>query len=153
MGKRDVFISIVIVVSSILIDQITKRYAQCIKANTVIVDGLVNFVYSWNKGVSWGIFSSFGQPAIVLTALLIVLVLVFWLYRAPLVRKVGISFMIGGAIGNLIDRIIYGAVFDFLDFYHGEWHFPAFNVADILISVGVIISVTESLYDCKNKRV
>jgi signal peptidase II len=59
--------------------------------------------------------------------------------------RAGLSFVIGGAIGNLIDRILYGYVLDFFDFYRGGWHFWAFNVADAAINIGVALMILEML--------
>jgi signal peptidase II len=59
--------------------------------------------------------------------------------------RLGLSFVIGGAIGNLIDRVIYGYVLDFFDFYRGGWHFWAFNVADAAINIGVALMILDML--------
>ena len=72
----------------------------------------------------------------------------FWIRQIPNDRKLEASawaLVLGGALGNLIDRVLYGYVIDFLDVYYGEWHWPAFNVADSAITVGVIFLLLESL--------
>jgi signal peptidase II len=81
-----------------------------------------------------------------LLAAAIVAVLVFWLSRveSPFLA-VAIGLVIGGAIGNVIDRIRFGAVVDFLDFYIGSWHWPAFNIADSAICVGVAAMLLDGL--------
>jgi signal peptidase II len=81
-----------------------------------------------------------------LAAIAIVTVLTYWLSRveSPLLA-VAIGLIIGGAIGNVIDRIRFGAVVDFLDFHVGSWHWPAFNVADSAICVGVAVMLLDSL--------
>ena len=63
----------------------------------------------------------------------------------------GLAFIIGGAIGNLIDRIRFGAVVDFLDFHYQSWHWPAFNIADSAITLGVAIILIDSLCGSKSK--
>ena len=108
-----------------------------------------NLVMVWNRGVSFGLFNSpdTGQWLMGGLALVLVAILLVWLWRAekrPVVVALGL--IIGGAIGNVIDRVRYGAVADFLDFYWGSWHWPAFNVADSAIVVGAAILILDSLF-------
>jgi len=108
-----------------------------------------NIVMGWNRGVSFGMFNSPDSSAWILSliALVIVGVLMVWLVRSgrPLVAA-AIGLIIGGALGNVIDRIRFGAVADFLDFYVGGYHWPAFNVADSAITIGAVILVADSLF-------
>jgi signal peptidase II len=109
-----------------------------------------NFVLVWNRGVSFGMFNGGegGVNAIAFSVLAAVIVigLLVWLRRAtqPLIVA-GIGLVIGGAIGNVIDRLRFGAVVDFLDFHLAGWHWPAFNVADAAICVGVGLIVIDGL--------
>ena len=81
-----------------------------------------------------------------LVAAAIVTVLIYWLSRAESsLLAVAIGLIIGGAIGNVIDRIRFGAVVDFLDFHVGTWHWPAFNIADSAICVGVAVMLLDGL--------
>ena len=109
-----------------------------------------NLVMGWNRSVSFGIFDSASpsnQWLLICLALIIVAILLVWLKRAnSRLISVALGMIIGGALGNVMDRIHYGAVADFLDFYIGEFHWPAFNVADAGITIGVIILVLESLF-------
>lgn len=96
---------------------------------------------AWNPGISFSMFSS-GEPTtiaiLVSLQLCIVALMLWWLRQAEtLWMKVGIGFIVGGAIGNIIDRLNYGMVVDFLDFYAACYHFPTFNLADSAITVGV----------------
>ena len=80
-------------------------------------------------------------------AILITLVLIFWLIKAKTnITTIGLSAIIGGAIGNVIDRLTHGAVLDFLDFYVNNVHWPAFNAADSFITIGAITLIWESLF-------
>jgi len=109
-----------------------------------------DLVLVWNRGVSFGMFNQHGAVhentvmPYVLIALAVVLVafVTHWLLRAE-TRAEAIAFglIIGGAIGNVIDRIRLGAVVDFLDFHLGGWHYPSFNVADsaIVVGAGIIL--------------
>jgi signal peptidase II len=94
----------------------------------------------WNTGVSFGLFRV-APPAVLLTITGGVVVgLVVWLYRTDKgCERWALSLIIGGALGNIRDRVLYGAVFDFLDFYVGSYHWPAFNLADSCIVVGVLL--------------
>jgi signal peptidase II len=101
-----------------------------------------NLVLTFNRGVSFGLFNAAGSTgsALVLSlvAAAIVLGLVWWLSRATsLLLAVSIGLIVGGAIGNVVDRIRLGEVVDFLDFHIGSWHWPAFNLADTAICLGV----------------
>lgn len=96
---------------------------------------------AWNPGISFSMFNS-GEPttiAILVTLqLCIVALMLWWLRQAEtLWMKIGIGFIVGGAIGNIIDRLHYGMVVDFLDFFAAGYHFPTFNLADSAITVGV----------------
>lgn len=100
-----------------------------------------NLRMAWNPGISFSMFSS-GEPTtialLVTMQLCIVALMLWWLRHAvTLSMKIGIGLIVGGAIGNIIDRINYGMVADFLDFHAAGYHFPTFNLADTFISVGV----------------
>lgn len=99
-----------------------------------------NLSVVWNTGVSFGLFRIF--PSFVLLAITggFVVGLLIWLYKNDQPReRWALSLIIGGALGNIRDRVLYGAVYDFLDFYVGSYHWPAFNLADSCIVVGVLL--------------
>ncbi len=108
-----------------------------------------NLVRVWNYGVSFGMFNtdaSYGPWMFVAVALAIVAALFTWLWRADnRLVAVALGLVIGGALGNIIDRIRWMAVFDFLDFHVGDWHWPAFNLADSGITVGVVLLLADGL--------
>ncbi len=110
-----------------------------------------NIVMVWNRGASFGLFSSASPwtPVFLGTvAVVISIVLSVWMYRArSRWLAVSLGFVIGGALGNAIDRALYGAVADFLDFHAYGYHWPAFNVADIAISVGVVMLLFDGLIE------
>lgn len=108
-----------------------------------------DLVMAWNRGVSFGIFNNGGDwNAVILSGLSIVIVafLVGWLRKAHN-RMVALALggIIGGALGNVIDRVRWGAVADFLDVHVAGYHWPAFNLADSAITVGAILLVLDSL--------
>ena len=128
----------------IVADQVTKYWVVETlfrQSRTIEVLFFFNLVPVWNPGISFGLLSNYHELVPVLITLVtssITLFLIVWLFtsRRPL-QKLGLSLIIGGAIGNIIDRINYGAVVDFLDIHFAEFHWPAFNVADSAITVGV----------------
>lgn len=118
---------------------------------TIEVTGFFNLVMVWNRGVSFGLFQSdsvWGPVLLSLLSLVIVVFLYFWLRSAESrLTASAIGLVMGGALGNLIDRIFYQAVADFLDFHVAGYHWPAFNVADSAITVGVALLILESLFE------
>ncbi len=127
----------------ITFDQVTKWWALDVlnlAENPIIVTSYFNMVLVWNRGVSFGMFSNAGSAGPwILTGLAVAVVvgLFYWLRQAegwPTIT--GLGLVIGGALGNVIDRIRFGAVVDFLDFHIVHYHWPAFNVADAAICVG-----------------
>lgn len=109
-----------------------------------------NLVTVWNYGISFGLFNSdsgFGGVIFIVLALAIVVGLLIWLRRVASARTgLALGLVIGGAVGNIIDRIHFGAVFDFVDFHAFGWHWPAFNLADSAITVGVAALLIETLF-------
>lgn len=109
-----------------------------------------NLVLTLNRGMSFGLFNTgggaIGAVLFSLVAAVIVAGLVLWLsrVRSPLLA-VAIGLIVGGAVGNVADRIRHGAVVDFLDFHIGYWHWPAFNLADSAICLGVAVMLFDSL--------
>ncbi len=109
-----------------------------------------NLVLTHNQGISFGMLSA-GTDArkwlLVFFALIISGVLVRWLFQSNhLFSVIALGLIIGGAMGNVIDRVLVGAVVDFLDFHAFGYHWPAFNVADTAISIGAVGLVFESLF-------
>jgi len=114
-----------------------------------VVTSFFNLTLTYNRGISFGLFNGgAGLNALVfsLAAAAIVAALVFWLSRveSPFLA-VAIGLIIGGAAGNVIDRIRFGAVVDFLDFHVGALHWPAFNAADSAICIGVAAMLLDGL--------
>lgn len=106
-----------------------------------------NLTMVWNEGISFGLFH--GSGIWILSALALVITAVFsvWLTRATgWLQAVSLAMVIGGAIGNVIDRFRFGAVADFFDFHVMGWHYPAFNVADCGITVGIALLVLDGIF-------
>lgn len=128
-----------------LLDQLSKFWMlDFLQAQPVPVALLpfFNLVIVWNKGVSFGMLGD-AVPGVILALTLAILVIIgfvfLWLRKAALLgEQVALGAVLGGAFGNLLDRLRFGAVFDFLDFHLAGWHWPAFNIADSAICLGFV---------------
>ncbi len=141
----------IVAAAVVIADQLTKATAAAwISPYEVIavIPGALNLVYWHNPGAAFGILSNSGTlGTVLLTAVtLIALIVIGFLIRTA--RREGdrltalsLALIGGGAVGNLIDRIRLGSVVDFLDFYIGSYHWPAFNIADSAITVGVVLTL------------
>lgn len=101
----------------------------------------------WNFGISFGLMASTGLAVLAIVTGLITIFFTIWMFSTQSrVEIIALAMVVSGGIGNLIDRFRFGAVADFLDFYAYGTHFPAFNVADASISLGVALLVLHSLF-------
>lgn len=113
-----------------------------------VVDGFFSFTYVRNTGAAWGILGGQNTWLTILSIVMLVVMVIFrrsflsdtWEHRAAL------GLMIGGIVGNLMDRVRLGWVTDFFDFYIGDWHWPAFNIADAAICTGVGIYIVSAFW-------
>ena len=107
-----------------------------------------NLVMVWNRGVSFGLLGDADLAPYLMAGIagLVVIVLVIWLAGvSERLLAASIGLIIGGALGNIVDRLVYGAVADFVDVHAGGYHWPAFNVADAAITVGVAVMLIDGL--------
>ncbi|MCI5048908.1 MAG: signal peptidase II [Rickettsiales bacterium] len=134
-----------------MLDQISKYWmldiVRIAERPPIEVTSFFNLVMVWNHGVSFGMLSKpgTGVPVFLIgVAVIIVIAMLVWLFRNDnKLVALAIGLVVGGAIGNIIDRIRFGAVADFFDFHVMGWHWPAFNIADS----GIVIGVGLLLYD------
>jgi signal peptidase II len=131
-------------------DQLTKQLALAWIAPTepIAVLPFLNLVLVWNRGVSFGLLGAHGLPAFafVLVSLAIATGLLVWLWRERhAATALALGAIIGGAVGNVIDRLIHGAVVDFIDLHAAGYHWPAFNIADSAIVLGAAGLVLDGL--------
>lgn len=156
MTQRDA--SLFVILGAIGLDAATKEAAlMFLEGRTVPVLPFFNLTLGFNRGVSFGMFSAQGAAgwwALILATLAISL-LVGWLWHRArtLPDRLGYAAILGGALGNLVDRLPDGAVTDFIDLHAGGWHFPTFNVADIAISAGVLLLLLSSTLSSRMQRV
>ncbi len=140
-----------LIAATLLADQLTKAAALSLLSQGTAVPVLPSFnlTLGFNEGASFGMMGGFmaGKP-LLMAALTGALTLAFAVmaFRAqhPL-ERIGYGLVVGGALGNIIDRLRQGAVTDFLDFYWRDWHWPTFNVADIAITLGAVLILAASL--------
>lgn len=140
-------ISLVIVIS----DQITKhaiRHSFSHGESKTVISSLFDLTYVRNTGAVWGSLEHQNEWLAVVSAAVLVLIVLFHDYLAGrrAILSAALGCIMGGIIGNLIDRIKLGWVTDFLDFYWNTWHWPSFNIADSAICVGVGLYLLASLF-------
>jgi signal peptidase II len=136
-------------------DQLTKAIVRAVLApyeSVTIIPGLVDLTHVLNSGVAFGLLNELDLPfKNIITTLLAAMALGGIAYYARHVRieerlaRVGLSLILGGAVGNLADRLLAGRVIDFVDIYWQGWHFWAFNIADASISIGAVLVFVELL--------
>jgi signal peptidase II len=143
---------VLIIVGIVCLDQATKFAVVShfgLGDYVSVINGFFDFRYVRNTGAAWGIFSGQGTFLILLSVVMLGVIFVCrrqFLYDTKLHRVAG-GLMTAGIVGNLIDRLKWGFVIDFLDFYAGDKHFPAFNVADSAICVGVGLYITSQILE------
>lgn len=121
------------------------------------VASFFNIVFTWNPGVSFSMFRGLGESGpwvvILLTVVIIGLIIFYMWRRAAVAERGALALIVGGALGNLIDRLRFGAVIDFLDFHIAGWHWPAFNLADTFIFLGVMWLIIIMIKGKKNGKI
>jgi signal peptidase II len=152
MQIRPLKAGMLVAILTIFFDQLSKWWIlNLVMAPPKIIEvtQFFNLVLVHNRGASFGIFSDapgWASIALIVFAIIISIVLAIWMWQAQeTFLSIALALVIGGAIGNVIDRIRFGAVVDFLDVHAGGWHWPAFNVADSAITLGVILLILDSL--------
>ncbi|MBQ0823759.1 signal peptidase II [Microvirga sp. HBU67558] len=131
---------------TLVLDQATKLYTLFVYdlpvREPVELAPFVNLIVVWNRGISYGLFqqsSEVGRWGLIVISILAAIGLSFWIRRTTAkLLAVSLGLIVGGAIGNVIDRLAYGAVFDFIQIHVGTWSWYVFNVADAAIVAGVV---------------
>lgn len=133
----------------VAMDQLTKLLVTSrmhLFESIPVLDNIISFTYIRNKGVAFGMLSASDgailRAVLTLVTFLAILLVVYFLLRTgpdTPIRKLALSLILGGAVGNFIDRVRLGEVVDFVDIHWGNLHWPAFNVADSSITIGVIV--------------
>ena len=149
--SRRVKLIVCLLVSILFLDQGTKLIvsrAMPLNHSIPVIENLFNLTHIRNTGAAFGFLA--GGNRILRSSFLIIFSILAMGFIITLLKRLpdrettlntALTFILGGAIGNLIDRLLYGEVIDFLDFYWSRFHWPAFNFADSFITVGVILSL------------
>jgi signal peptidase II len=145
----------IIIVLIVALDQYTK-YVIVNKINfgdvIPVIDKFFYLTYWENKGAAWGILQN-GRIFFLVITVVIVAAMTYILYKSDnKILKSALSLVLGGALGNFIDRARTGSVVDFLDFYLGSYHFPTFNVADTFVVIGTFLLAYYLLFIYKEKE-
>ena len=156
--KKNFYINSSIVALIYLLDRLTKISVIQLDKNSLGSDifnsAYLNIVLVWNKGIAFGLLS-FNEAYLYNILSLIISILVVALVRMSLkslgFQRYSLLMIVGGALGNLHDRVFYNAVPDFIDFHIGNFHWFVFNIADIFITLGVISMILIELIDNNNK--
>ncbi|MCF7818422.1 MAG: signal peptidase II [Kiritimatiellales bacterium] len=138
----------------LLLDQLTKqaiRSAFIYGESRPVIDGLFNLVYVRNPGAAWGILGGQGIVLILISVVVLVLLVIYRrsFLQEQFAHRILLGLMIGGIVGNLVDRIRFGWVTDFLDFHVGAHHWPSFNIADSAICIAVGLYIITNLFEKK----
>jgi len=150
-----------ITVIGLMVDQATKLYVDRVMVlhqSIPVIDGLFSFTYLRNRGAAFSFLSdaSWRLPFFILVSLvagIVILVAMKKMREDQKMAQIALAMIFSGAFGNLIDRIRMGEVIDFIDVYWSTHHWPAFNVADSLICVGVVLIAFDMLQEEKRQRV
>jgi len=152
-------IIIIVTLPVIVLDQLSKVYIQkTMKLHQTIkvIDGLFDITYVLNKGAAFSFLADkpegFTIPFFVIVSVIAIGIIGFLFYKtekSDYVSLIAFALLLGGSIGNLIDRIRHGAVTDFLDFYIQQYHWPAFNVADSAITTGISLFLFTQVFTRK----
>ena len=150
--NKNFYINIIIVLLIFSLDRISKIYviylSNKVFSSELFLSKFLNIYLIWNEGIAFGIFSFdqnylYNSLTIIISG--VVLIIFIILLKNIGIKRYALLLIFAGALGNLYDRIIFKAVPDFIDFHIGEFHWFIFNVADIFITLGVIIMISFEL--------
>ena len=155
--KKNYFINLLVIIIIFSLDRISKFYvihkSETNLSSNLFTSKFLNINLIWNEGIAFGLFS-FDEKAYynILTILIILVTLIiFWMIlQSKRFERLAFIMIFGGSLGNIFDRLFYSAVPDFIDFHTKNFHWFIFNVADIFITIGVIILIYHEVF-LKNK--
>ena len=159
MNLKKFIIGVILILSlTILLDQFTKYIAFIVlfkEKQVLIINHYLNFRPVWNDGISFGMLQGYGnvgRVTFIIIALIISLWIIIYSKKLNIMGFVGYNMIAGGALGNVIDRIIHGKVIDFIDVHYKAYHWPAFNMADSFIFIGVLLFLYNELIVIRGKK-
>lgn len=153
--KNKYIILIILAPLAAALDQLTKWWARSLQGEPpiTIIESYFHFIYVENRGAAFGLFSDMSPqwriPFFVIISI-VAIIMIFYFFRkvqdSQLVLITALSMVLGGAIGNFIDRIAYNSVIDFIDWHYKQYHWPTFNIADVFICIGVGLLIIEMFF-------
>ena len=157
--NKNFLINFLLISSIFLIDRISKIYVinldKKLSGSEIFSSKYLNINLIWNEGIAFGLFSfetNYLYNILTIIIFIIILLIFFMLLNSDGVKKIFLLMILGGALGNVFDRILYQAVPDFIDFHVENYHWFVFNVADIFITIGVVLMIFFEIVDINNKK-
>ena len=148
MIKKNFFITSSFILLIFLLDRVSKIYVIYLNdkflGSELFSSKFLNISLIWNEGIAFGLFSFDSQITynfLTILILLVILGIFFMIIKSKSYERYALLMILGGALGNIFDRIIYKRVPDFIDFHVGDFHWFIFNVSDIFITIGVILMI------------
>ena len=156
--KKEIFISLISIFVIFLLDRFTKEFIIKLSneelITQIILSNFLSLNLVWNKGIAFGLFSiqnSNLYNSLTIFISIVIIIVFFLSIKARGMEKLAYSFIVGGGIGNLYDRVVFKKVVDFIDFHINGLHWFIFNVADIFITLGIIFMLSNEIYKSKIK--
>ena len=158
INLKNFYLNLVIILIVFIFDRITKLYilklAEVEASVDIYINPYLNLFLIWNKGIAFGLFSidaNIIYNSITILIGLIIIAISFMMLKSNNIQSYFFALIIGGALGNFYDRIVYTAVPDFIDLHFYDYHWFVFNVADIFITIGVFcLILVEFFFNNKN---
>ena len=148
--KKENIINFIIIFTIFFLDRVSKfKVLNDFSDRDYFINNFLNIDLIWNIGIGFGLLStdtSFIYNLITFVIGVVIIILLYFLLKAQKVEKIMYSMIMGGALGNFYDRLIYNAVPDFIDLHFDNFHWFTFNVADIFITIGILIFVVQGLF-------
>ena len=158
LGKKFI-INLSLILLIFLLDRISKIYVIYLDkkffGSEIFFSKFLNIHLFWNEGIAFGLFSfndNYFYNILTFFILIIILLIIFMIIKSDGFKKYSLLMILGGAIGNVFDRIFYKAVPDFIDFHVGDFHWFIFNIADVFITLGVILMIILEFADINKEQ-
>ena len=157
INYKKILLNLTLILALFLIDRVSKIYIINLAELNNVVDiyltSYLNLYLIWNKGIAFGLIAFDDQSiynVVTFIILLIIISLIIMMIKSKDIKQYFYMIIIGGALGNIFDRMYYSAVPDFIDLHLGNFHWFVFNIADIFITIGVICLITVEMISDKN---
>ena len=157
--NKNFLINLILVLSIFLFDRLSKLYViyldKTFLTSEIFSSKFLNINLIWNEGIAFGLLSLKEDrfyDILTFIIALVIFIIFFMLRSSEGFKKYSLLMILGGALGNIYDRIFYKAVPDFIDFHLGNFHWFIFNIADIFITIGVVLMILIELFEDKNEK-